>query len=267
LRARGPPGSGTKIGRTPDVAAAEALLPWPHELENQLRTLLSKLSYANVTATVAIFLAMGGAGAMAATHLGRNTVGTAQLKAGAVTGAKVKDASLTGTDVDAASLGKVPAAAHADSATGADHATAAGRADTAARADSAGRADRATVTATAKVAASAPPEAVHHLGEPGEPTLHSGFTVVEPVGFYRDPEGVVHLEGEVLAGSELGGLLAELPVGYRPDQTSVFYKVTAETNSEVYVTVGGYLEIYPGMKNTRVSLAGLSWRADLRTEA
>ncbi len=74
----------------------------------------------------------------------RNTVGTPQLKASAVTGAKVKDGTLTGADVNVASLGKVPAAAHADSAGSADRASTAGRADSASHADSAANADNAT---------------------------------------------------------------------------------------------------------------------------
>lgn len=46
------------------------------------------LTYANVAATLALFLALGGA-AYAATRLPRNSVGTAQLKAGAVTAGKI----------------------------------------------------------------------------------------------------------------------------------------------------------------------------------
>jgi hypothetical protein len=46
------------------------------------------LTYANVAATLALFLALGGA-AYAATTLPRNSVGTAQLKAQAVTAAKI----------------------------------------------------------------------------------------------------------------------------------------------------------------------------------
>jgi hypothetical protein len=46
------------------------------------------LTYANVAATLALFLALGGA-AYAATQLARNSVGTAQLRAGAVTAGKI----------------------------------------------------------------------------------------------------------------------------------------------------------------------------------
>lgn len=75
----------------------------------------ARLSYANVTATIALFVALGGS-AYAATQLPKNSVGSRQIKRNAVTGAKVKDQSLTGRDIKLSSLGTVPAAAHADSA-------------------------------------------------------------------------------------------------------------------------------------------------------
>jgi hypothetical protein len=50
--------------------------------------LLRRLSYANVVATLALFVALGG-GAYAATQLKKNSVGTKQLKNGAVTEAKI----------------------------------------------------------------------------------------------------------------------------------------------------------------------------------
>lgn len=57
-----------------------------------------KLTYANVTATVALFLALGGGAAYAATTIGENSVGTRQLKRNSVTGAKVKNGSLKRVD-------------------------------------------------------------------------------------------------------------------------------------------------------------------------
>jgi hypothetical protein len=80
-----------------------------------MRDLRAKLNYANVMATVAVFLALGG-GAYAATQLKKNSVGTAQLKNNSVTGAKVKDGSLSGADVNSSTLGLVPSASHASSA-------------------------------------------------------------------------------------------------------------------------------------------------------
>jgi hypothetical protein len=74
-----------------------------------------RLSYANVTATIALFIALGGS-AYAATQLPRNSVGSKQIRRNAVTGAKVRDLSLTGSDIRLSTLGTVPSAARADSA-------------------------------------------------------------------------------------------------------------------------------------------------------
>jgi hypothetical protein len=96
-----------------------------------LTTLRRHLTYANVAASLALFLALGG-GAYAIT-VPRNTIGTNQIKRGgvktsdiarnAVTGLKVKNNTLTGSDVLESALGKVPSATAADSATAAGTAT------------------------------------------------------------------------------------------------------------------------------------------------
>ncbi len=59
-----------------------------------MRRMRDRLSYANVMATIAVFIALGGS-AYAATQLGKNTVGTKQLKKNSVTAAKIKDAAIT----------------------------------------------------------------------------------------------------------------------------------------------------------------------------
>jgi hypothetical protein len=91
-------------------------------------------SPAMIVACVALFVALGGT-SYAAIVLPANSVGTKQLKKSAVTavkvkngtltaakikngtltGAKILDGSLTGADIAAATLGKVPSAASADS--------------------------------------------------------------------------------------------------------------------------------------------------------
>ena len=55
------------------------------------------LSYANLMATIAVFLALGGAG-YAAFKLPKNSVGTSQIKNNAVVSSKVKNGSLTAND-------------------------------------------------------------------------------------------------------------------------------------------------------------------------
>ena len=81
--------------------------------------LRNRLTYSNVTATAALFLALGGA-AFAATRLPKNSVGSQQLKAGSVTTKKIKNGAVTGPKVKLSTLGVVPNAARAASAGHAD---------------------------------------------------------------------------------------------------------------------------------------------------
>jgi hypothetical protein len=88
------------------------------------------LTYSNVVSTLCLFLLLGGGAAYAAGHLGKNSVGTKQLKRnsvttakirnGAVTGQKVATNTLTGTDIDVSTLGTVPYAARAVNSDNAD---------------------------------------------------------------------------------------------------------------------------------------------------
>ena len=93
-----------------------------------------RLTYANVMSSIAVFLVLGGATAIAAQQLGKKTVGTKQLKANAVTTAKIKknavttkklknnsittaklkNDSVTGAKVLESSLGTVPSATNAN---------------------------------------------------------------------------------------------------------------------------------------------------------
>jgi hypothetical protein len=91
-----------------------------------------RLTYANVTATLALFVALGG-GAYAAAALPAHSVGSKQLKKGAVVAAKIKnnavdrskvmDNSLTGADIKESSVAEVPLATHAAASAAIDKAT------------------------------------------------------------------------------------------------------------------------------------------------
>jgi hypothetical protein len=70
-----------------------------------MRLITSRLTYANVVASLALFIALGG-GAYAATKLPKNSVGNQQLKDDAVDGDKVEDRSLTAKDFKKSSLPK-----------------------------------------------------------------------------------------------------------------------------------------------------------------
>jgi hypothetical protein len=112
-----------------------------------MKTIRARLTFANVVACMALFIALGGA-SYAATQLPQNSVGAQQLKNGAVGTAKLKpkavtaaklgagavgtaalaDGAVTGAKLNAGTLGTVPSATRANSAaTAGDAATLQGR--------------------------------------------------------------------------------------------------------------------------------------------
>jgi hypothetical protein len=168
-----------------------------------------------VVALIALLVALAGT-AYAAVNLQKGSVGAKQLKRNAVTkakirknsvtkgkvhknaitGIKVKNRSLLGQDLRINSLGKVPSATVADTAN-----------------------------------ALAPLEPLHLVGAAGEPQFEEGAgnvgllapdTLSQPVGFYRDRGGIVHLEGFAESGKD--GFVFALPPGDRPQSgiTQIF---------------------------------------------
>lgn len=94
-----------------------------------MSSIRKRLTYANVMSSLAVFLILGGATAVAAKKIGSNglkanAVTTAKIKREAVTtkkirknavvGAKVKNGSLNGSDINLSTLGTVPNAANVD---------------------------------------------------------------------------------------------------------------------------------------------------------
>jgi hypothetical protein len=121
-----------------------------------MRAFRSRLTYANVTSSIALFLALGGGAVWAASELGRNDVTAKNLAPKSVGASELKPNSAKGADVDEASLGTVPSAGRADSAARADTAdtaTVAGRAGAADTADNAGSVDGYDAGALVRTAA------------------------------------------------------------------------------------------------------------------
>ncbi len=104
-----------------------------------MKLISGKLTYANVMATVAVFIALGGA-SYAAIKVPKNSVGTKQLKNGAVTADKVKNGAITGQKIASQTLGTVPSATKATAAETATNAAHATTADTATNATNAANA-------------------------------------------------------------------------------------------------------------------------------
>jgi hypothetical protein len=181
-----------------------------------MRGLLSRRpSPAMIVAILALVMAMVGTG-YAAFKLPKNSVGTKQLKKNsvtaakikknAVTSAKVKNHTLTGADINLAKLGTVPSAATAN-----------------------------TVP---------PREGLHLVGASGEPGFAPGTTNFpspapglnfQPVGFFRDHDEVVHLEGVAKVNNPEARVF-ELPAGFR--------------------LANGVIQIYEPNESTTVFIAG-----------
>lgn len=200
------------------------------------------LSFANVVSVLALFIALGGSAY--AFHLGKNSVGSKQLKKSAVgtakikneaiTAGKVKKGALTGTQINAATLGTVPTAQTANNLTA--------------------------------------PEAWHEVGAPGEPGFQDGWHNLpsvssrETVGFYKDQLGVVHLKGA--ATSAAAGAVFVLPNGYRPARGRLLQFavpcICAEGGTGTAVIQGPGLGddgavVSPG---TFISISGITFRAE-----
>jgi len=84
-----------------------------------MQALRSKLTYANVISTMALFLVLGGGAAFAAGRLAPNSVGAAQLKNAAVTGPKIKRASIETTKLTQLAINTLKGQRGAKGATGA----------------------------------------------------------------------------------------------------------------------------------------------------
>jgi hypothetical protein len=63
-----------------------------------LHRLRARLSYANVMATIAVFIALGGS-SYAAINLPRNSVGASEIRTGAVRSSEIKDRSIRASDL------------------------------------------------------------------------------------------------------------------------------------------------------------------------
>jgi hypothetical protein len=218
-----------------------------------------RLTYANVTATLALIIAVGGASAFAATQLAKNSVGakqlkknsvtTAKIKNEAVTAAKVKKGTLTGAQINVSTLGTVPTAQTADTAK------------------------------TANLANSlAPSEGWHEVTEffnGWEGSMPASGPLNESVAFYKDQQGVVHLRGEVSSGTQ-GTVIFHLPPGYRPASGRYIQEPVAcfggagcpnEVRSVAIVGLnspiaGGDGAVFAPSETANVFLDGITFRAE-----
>jgi hypothetical protein len=212
-----------------------------------------KLTYANVISTLALFLVLAGGTAFAAKQmLPKNSVGTKQIKNNAITGAKIKNGTISGSKINASSLGTVPSATSATTATNAAHAA---NADTVG-----GKSASSFAPATA--------EPVRIVGDPGQVPFGTGWgrggTEMKP-GFWKDPYGTVHLQGQAGRSSGTNEVIFTLPPGFRPTEEEFFvvYPSGGDGVTTIDVNEAGQVLLFSfeGADDNFVGLGNISFRA------
>ncbi len=219
-----------------------------------MKKIRSNLTYANVISTLCLFLLLGGGAAFAASKLGKNSVGTKQIKNGSVTGAKIRKGTITGTNINLARLGTVPSATNATTAN--------------------------TATTAGTASGLTPPEAINLVNASNQPPFEGGSTNLTsplvsglpPTGFYKDHDGIVHLEGAIQVGKEEAFPnfvpIFTLPPGFRPANGVVqIFAAGAEGSGIVIAGANASLEghslksgtVYGG-KEKEALLAGVTFR-------
>jgi hypothetical protein len=158
-----------------------------------------KVTYANVMATIAVFIALGGVG-YAAVKLPKNSVGAKQIKNNSITGAKIKDGAVTGEKIASGSLGTVPNATTAKSAETAKSADTAKSAETAKSATTAISANSAKSAATATSADDS--QALGGVPASGYTRSGCGTLTGQIKGFARINAAAVSTTGLSTAGVE-----------------------------------------------------------------
>ncbi|MEA2409760.1 MAG: hypothetical protein QOC77_321 [Thermoleophilaceae bacterium] len=197
--------------------------------------LRSGLTYANVMATVAVFIALGG-GAYAAFKLPTNSVGAKQIKANAVTSSKIKDGSLLSKDFNP---GQLPIGPQGPQGLKGD-------------------------TGPQGPAGPGPagPEEWHLVGSVvGEPQFRSNWRnndASDPVRFYRDALGVVHLGGTAVPTSNTGNVMYTLPAGYRPSYSLSMVGLGCSTGA---ITVALNGDVWAGSGAGACTMDELTFRA------
>ena len=183
-------------------------------------------SPALVVSILALIVALGGTSYAAVTRP-HNSVGTKQLKNGAVTGAKIKSGavttkaikngtvtgakvaagSLTGRQINASTLGPVPNATHASTADNATHASTADNATHASSADNAthaSTADNATHASSADNASALSGLTANQFVQGGGVDVSGRATLIEGDGGLQHIVTVTGF-GEVVGGCGSGG--------------------------------------------------------------
>jgi hypothetical protein len=105
----------------------------------------------------------------------------------------------------------------------------------------------------------------HEIGDTNEPAFANSWvnfgSPYNDAGFYKDPQGRVHLKGLIKLGT-VGSAAFTLPVGYRPDNSLILSTISNSSTGRINLTSGGAVIPVSPSNNTWVALDGLSFRSE-----
>ncbi len=200
-----------------------------------MKLIRKRLTYANVMSSIAVFLVLGGATAFAATKIGSN-----EIKGNSITTGKIKKEAVTKAKIKKSSV---------DSSKLADNAVITSKlAKDAVTGEKVNESTLGTVpSATSAITASnlTPPEAYREIGTVGQPPFENGASnfggEFSTAAFFKDHEGVVHLKGTV--NGTAGTVIFTLPSGYRPTQTLDIDAIGSGAQAYIYIRANGTVEV------------------------
>lgn len=221
--------------------------------------LRARITYANVMATIAVFVAIGGSAAAALVITGKN------VKNGSLSGIDIKNGSLKSVDIKNGGLrpedfpaGRLPKGPKGDPGPPGDPG-APGKDAT--PADFAGEPTNAVAPAPGDPNQCSTP-AVFCTGSNGWAWRNYG-NGYQAVGFWKDRGGVTHLEGAAeLFGGAAGGQPPAfvLPDGYRPTALRRFTIGVATNTTSNATQVLRFVDVYPdGRVRPDLDGAGIAW--------